>query len=504
MFDASLLKRPAVQRGSPGLDDQLVGARHARGVADWIAYGLYQASGEVLSASVSAVEVSDTLGLLEIGTRVRIGEGAGAPIAEVVALKDRAAICLPFGVVAGVRRGACVTFLKEGPALRPGDDWLGRVINGFAGPLDDKGPIVPGREKRPLRAAPPPAAARARLGGALETGIKAIDLFTPCKKGQRMGLFSAAGVGKSMLLSMLARNVTCDVIVIALIGERGREVREFMEDSLGPEGMKRAVLVVSTADEPALMRREAAFAAMSIAEHFRDQGKHVLCLFDSLTRLAQAQREIGLSGGEPPTSRGYPPSVFSLLPQLLERAGPGPKGQAGTITAMFTVLVEGDDHDEPISDASRSILDGHIVLSRAIAESGRYPAIDVLKSVSRTATPLMPVSGVTGSDGSAPDDVVSDNNGIETTPTNSAKHQQVVREARQLFSAYEEMRDMIRVGAYRVGADPTVDRAVSFVGRVEAFLTQMPHDRVSSGEALAELAMLLDANETAATELDKR
>jgi flagellum-specific ATP synthase len=290
--------------------------------------------------------------------------------------------------------------------------------------------------------------------------------------GQRLGLFAASGVGKSTLLSMLARDTGCDVIVLALVGERGREVREFIEDDLGEEGLARAVVVVATSDTPPLMRREAAYAAMTIAEHFRDQGQSVLVLMDSITRFCLALREIGLASGEPPATRGYPPSVFAELPRLLERAGPGPQPgqarrddagrQAGQITGLFTVLVEGDDHDEPVADAVRGILDGHVVLDRRIGEGGRYPAVDVLRSLSRAASGCL-------------------------DPAQTA----LVRRARALLALHTEMADMVRLGAYKTGSDPAVDQAVRLAPRIEAMLAQGQGDPSSIKESFARLAQAM-------------
>ena len=294
-----------------------------------------------------------------------------------------------------------------------------------------------------------------------------MDVFTTCCRGQRLGVFAGSGVGKSVLLSMLAREAECDMVVVGLIGERGREVREFIEETLGEEGLRRAVVVVATSDEPALTRRQAAYATLTIAEYFRDQDLEVLCMMDSVTRFAMAQREIGLAAGEPPTTKGYTPTVFSELPKLLERAGPGPvRGDgttAGPITALFTVLVDGDDHNEPIADAVRGILDGHIVMERAIAERGRFPAINVLKSISRT----MP--------------------GCQTP-----FEQGVVRSARQVMAAYSNMEELIRIGAYRRGADALVDRAIALNPSIEAFLTQRKDEATPLEESFAHLNAILE------------
>jgi flagellum-specific ATP synthase len=301
------------------------------------------------------------------------------------------------------------------------------------------------------------------VGPRLETGLRALDVFTPVCRGQRMGIFAASGVGKSTLMGMLARFVQADVIVVGLIGERGREVREFLDHTLGEEGRARSVVVVSTSDQPALARRRAAQATLAVAEHFRAEGKQVFLLLDSVTRLAHAQREIGLAAGEPATARSYTPSVFNELPALLERAGPGPEGE-GDITAVFTVLVDGDDHDEPIADAVRGILDGHIVLDRRIGERGRWPAIDILRSVSR-ALPRC----------------------------HSAEENALLAEARRLLGAYTDMAEMIRLGAYRAGSDPLVDLAIRQQPALEAFLNQRVDERAATPEAFAQLASALRA-----------
>jgi flagellum-specific ATP synthase len=308
-----------------------------------------------------------------------------------------------------------------------------------------------------MKSEPPPAAARARVGQRIDTGVRALDLFAPLCVGQRLGLFAGSGVGKSVLLSMLARWTQCDVAVIGLIGERGREVQEFIEDDLGPDGLARSVLVVATSDAPALMRRQAAWTTLAIAEHFRDQGLHVLCLMDSVTRFAMAQREIGLANGEPPASRGYTPSVFAELPRLLERAGPGRVGE-GSITGLFTVLVDGGDHDEPVADAVRGILDGHVVMSRHIAESGRYPAIDILKSVSRTLPHCL-----------------------------SGSQNALRMEARSLLSLFGDMEEMARLGAYRTGSNPAVDRAMALAPEIETLLKQGKDDHGNADAAFARL-----------------
>jgi flagellum-specific ATP synthase len=343
------------------------------------------------------------------------------------------------------------------------ESWLGRVIDPLGRPIDGKGLLRPGPLPRPVRAAPPEAGTRARLGPRLDLGVRALDAFATCRRGQRLGLFAASGVGKSTLLSMLAAGADRDVAVLALVGERGRELREFIEDDLGPAGLARSVVVCATSDSPPLMRREAALAAMAIAEHFADAGRQVLLMMDSVTRFALALREIGLAAGEPPTTRGYTPGVFAELPRLLERAGPREEGCAGAITGLFTVLVEGDDHDEPVADAVRGILDGHVVLDRAIGERGRYPAIDILRSLSRTVPGCL-------------------------RPEEAA----LMRRARAILALQAEMADLVRLGAYRAGADPAVDEAVRLAPRIEAMLAQGKGERDSVAGAFAALATALD------------
>lgn len=402
--------------------------------------------GRVRSVNGLLIEAAGPPQAFILGARANIVEHGRSMRCEVVGFKGDRALLMPFDRVDGVRPGGVVQMQAEPAALRPNAQWLGRVIDCFGEPLDG-GPALPlGPRLQLLNGAPPPAHARARLGERLELGVRAIDSFCALRRGQRVGLFAGSGVGKSVLLSMLAKGAAADVIVIGMLGERGREVREFIEDTLGAEGLRRAVVVVATSDEPALRRRQAAYASLAVAEYFRDEGKAVLCLLDSVTRFAMAQREIGLAAGEPPATRGYPPTAFAELPKLLERAGPGLETGAanpGSITGLFTVLVDGDDHNEPIADAARGILDGHIVLERAIAERGRLPAINVLKSISRT----MP--GVHG-----------------------PEEQKLVKGARRLLSAYSDMEELIRIGAYRSGADPLVDEAIARRDGLESFLSQ--------------------------------
>ena len=418
--------------------------------------------GRVTAIQGLMVEVSFGLPSLAVGSRVLIEGMHGERVpGEVVGFRNGRALCLPFASLDGIRMGCRVTMEEGAQFVFPSNGWLGRVVDGFGRPLDG-GPALPqGEDAKPLRAAPPPAHGRARVGQRLDLGVRVLNTFTTCCRGQRMGIFAGSGVGKSVLLSMMARYTDADVIIIGLIGERGREVKEFLEEDLGPEGLARAVCVVSTSDESALMRRQAAYMTLTLAEHFRDQGLNVLCLMDSVTRFAMAQREIGLSSGEPPAAKGYTPTVFSELPRLLERAGPGING-VGSITGLFTVLVEGDDHNEPIADAVRGILDGHIVLERRIAERGRFPAVNVLRSVSRT----MPAC-------------------------NAPEQHAFIVEARRSMSLYEDMAELIRLGAYKAGSDPDLDRAIRLQPALETFMSQNRTEPTDLGTSFAELERVL-------------
>jgi flagellum-specific ATP synthase len=388
-------------------------------------------------------EIGGVQRALSVGDRVTIfGRGEHRIPAEIVGFRSERALAMPYGTLDGVGLGCRAEIAQTQPVIYPDTSWLGRVVGALGEAADDKGPLINGALAYPLRNQPPAAHRRQRVAGKIDLGVRSLNTFLTCCRGQRMGIFAGSGVGKSVLLSMIARYTSADVIVIGLVGERGREVQEFIQDDLGPEGLKRSVVVVATSDQPPLLRRQSALMTLTIAEYFRDQGKNVLCLIDSVTRFAMAQREIGLSVGEPPASKGYTPTVFAELPKLLERAGPGGPGQ-GSITGLFTVLVEGDDMNEPVSDAVRGILDGHIVLDRAIAERGRYPAVNVLRSISRT----MP-------------------------GCNSDGENAIVGRARQLISAYEDMGEMIRLGAYRAGSDARTDEAIRYYPALEGFLSQ--------------------------------
>jgi len=424
--------------------------------------------GRVKTVQGLLIEVVGPVRELRVGGRVRIETRIGTPLdCEIIGFRDGHALCLPFGPVEGVRLGCKAVFGSHDGQAYPSSGWLGRVINSNGEAIDGKGVLPRGDKAYPLRQSPLAAHSRVRVGDPIDLGVRTLNTFTTVCEGQRMGIFAGSGVGKSVLMSMLARNTEVDIAIIGLIGERGREVQEFITDYLGEEGLKRAIVIVATSDESALMRRQAAYMTMVLAEYFRDQGKRVLCMMDSLTRFAMAQREIGLSIGEPPTAKGYPPTVFSELPRLLERAGPG-LPNSGSVTGLFTVLVEGDDHNEPIADAVRGILDGHIVMERAIAERGRYPAVNVLRSISRT----MP--------GCVPEDF-----------------QPVLQRARELMSVFADMEELIRLGAYRKGSDPNVDRAIAINPQLEAYLSQRREDRTTIVEGYEMLTAIVEQADAA-------
>ena len=419
--------------------------------------------GRVASVHGMLVEVGGVEGALSIGDHCRIeARGGRMLLCEVVGFSEGRARVMPFGTLEGVGLGCRVEVGASDPVIYPDTSWLGRVIDAFGRPVDGKGPLPTGEKAYPIHANPPRAHNRQRVGGKIDLGVRCMNAFLTVCKGQRMGIFSGSGIGKSTLLSMMARHTDADISVIGLVGERGREAREFIEDDLGPEGMARSVVVVATSDEPPLVRRQAAYMTMAMCEYFRDLNRDVLCLMDSVTRFATAQREISLSAGEPPATRGYTPTVFAELPRLLERAGPGGAGQ-GSITGLFTVLVEGDDHNEPVADSVRGILDGHVVLDRAIAERGRYPAINILRSVSRTM----------------PD-------------CNSDAQNTIIARARRLVATYDDMSELIRLGAYRAGSDPLVDEAIHYVPAIEEFMRQGKADSTTLEEGYVRLAKLLD------------
>jgi FliI/YscN family ATPase len=415
-----------------------------------------------------AGRVVRVVGLLieSVGPRARVGEvceilsASGEPplIVEVVGFREGYLQSVPLGVTAGIRPGDRIVARGSLATIPAGHGVLGRVIDPFGRPIDSLGPLQ-ATASTPLQRSVVNPLDRDPIVEPLETGVRVIDSLLTCGRGQRVGLFGGSGVGKSTLLGMMARGTSADIVVMALVGERGREVRSFLEHDLGAEGLARSVVVVSTSDSPPLMRMRAAYAATALAEHFRDEGKNVLLMMDSVTRFAMAQREVGLAAGEPPTAKGYPPSVFALLPLLLERAG-NIRGR-GSITALYTVLVDGDDTNEPIADAVRSILDGHIVLSRALAQRNHYPAVDVLQSISRT----MP----------------------EVT---TADHRNKAGQVRDWLSTIRDTEDLVTVGAYVHGANPRVDAALDRREALDAFLRQPADALCSSADARTALAAL--------------
>lgn len=374
--------------------------------------------------------------------------------AEVVGFANNDVILMPLSDMKGISPGCTVISTNKQLSIKVGDDLLGRVLDGLGQPIDGFGPIIASQHYESVNEPPNPLI-RNRIDKILPLGIKAIDGLITIGKGQRIGIFAGSGVGKSTLLGMIARNTDADINVIALIGERGREVREFIEKDLGEEGLKRSVLVVATSDKPALVRVKAALLATSIAEYFRDQGKDVALMMDSLTRFSMAQREIGLAVGEPPVSRGYTPSVFATMPKLLERAG---NSDIGSITGLYTVLVEGDDFNEPISDTARGILDGHVMLSRSLAAKGHYPAIDVLDSISR----VMP-------------DIINE------------EHLENVNLMKEHLAIYKESEDLINIGAYEPGSNPKIDKAIEKIDVYNAFLTQRIHERQAYDQTVTQL-----------------
>ena len=391
--------------------------------------------------------VVESLGPAEIalGELCLIGDArkGGAIQAEVVGFRGERVLLMPLAEIEGVRPGTPVFPTRRPFSVPVGDALRGRVLDGLGRPMDERGPLRTSTW-RAVYNHPPTPLSRRRVRQPLGTGVRAIDGLVSCGKGQRLGIFAGSGVGKSTLMGMIARHSEADVNVIALVGERGKEVLDFIEDSLGEEGLRRSVVIVATSDQPALIRLKAAFVATAIAEYFRDQGQDVLLMMDSLTRMAMAQREIGLAAGEPPTTKGYTPSVFALLPRLLERAG---MARQGSITGLYTVLVEGDDMDDPIADASRAILDGHLVLSRRLASRGHFPPIEVMESVSRSMS-----------------DVVEEG------------HWEQAIQLKSMLAAYAEAEDLINIGAYARGSNPRVDRALQLIGPINAFLQQRRHE----------------------------
>jgi flagellum-specific ATP synthase len=448
----------ALDRAAAALRDADLHRRHGR-VIDLIGL-IVEATG--LEAEIGEVCTIDT------------GRGRSAVPAEVVGFRAGRTLLMALGEATGIGPGARVSASGRQLRVDVSDDLLGRTLVGLGRPLDGLGPAGGlAAASRSVEQSPPDPLTRPRIQERVSLGVRALDALVPCGRGQRLGIFAGSGVGKSSLLGMIARSTSADVNVICLVGERGREVREFIERDLGPEGMARSVVVVATSDQPALVRIKAAFTATTIAEHFRDQGRDVMLMMDSVTRFAMAQREVGLAIGEPPATRGYTPSVFALLPKLLERSGTSPRG---TITGLYTVLVDGDDMNEPIADAVRSILDGHVVLSRDLAHTGHYPAVDVLASVSRLVGEV-----VTADVRSAGDEV------------------------RRLMAAYRDNSDLISIGAYARGSDPLIDAAIDARGPIDAFLRQGVTELSTADEAdsaLTNLALLSGAPEPGAVVAD--
>jgi flagellum-specific ATP synthase len=393
-----------------------------------------------------------------VGALVEIERQAGEPVpAEVIGFREASTLIYPLGDMSGVRHGSRVRLVRTSRFLTVGNSLLGRVINAHGHPIDAR-PAPALADRVPLDRRPPTAVERPRIDTPLTTGVRIIDGLLTCGIGQRMGIFAGSGVGKSVTLGMMSRYTSADVNVIGLIGERGREVNEFIERDLGPTGLARSVVVVATSDEPALVRVQAAMAATAVAEYFRDQGKSVLLIMDSLTRFAMAQREIGLAAGEPPTTKGYPPSVFALLPRLVERTGRSAKG---SITAFYSVLVEGDDTNDPVADTVRGLIDGHCVLSRRIAGRGHYPAVDLLESISRLMNDIVP-----------------------------AEHRAAAQTIRELLAVYRDHEDLISIGAYRNGANPTVDMAIAMRDEIMRYLRQAVDEKSSVENARSELLAL--------------
>ncbi|MEZ5751224.1 MAG: FliI/YscN family ATPase [Paracoccaceae bacterium] len=420
-------------------------------------------SGRISALNAGTVECHGLSEHARLGDLVRITGRRGALGGELIALGNHGAVVLPDAPLDGLALGDRVEHLGRN-TIAPADSWVGRIIDAYGDPLDGR-PLARGSQQRALRAAPPPAISRRRMGPRLRTGLDVFNTVLPLVRGQRLGLFAGSGVGKTKLLGQLAREVEADVVVLALVGERGRELRDFTEDTLGADGLARSVVVTATSDQSPLARRRAALTAMSVAEHFRDQGRHVLFLCDSVTRFAEAHREIALSAGESASLRGFPPSVAHQIMALAERAGPGSDSPAtdgqGDITAIFTVLVAGSDMEEPVADILRGVLDGHVVLDRAIAERGRFPAVDLLRSVSRSLP------------GAA----------------NAAENAQIT-EIRRLVGAWERAEMMVQAGLYAQGSDPLVDRAIKLWPRIDAFMTGT--GAASVADSFARMARALD------------
>jgi flagellum-specific ATP synthase len=436
------MKDPVLERARVALQEHDLMPRYGR---------VRQVIGTVIESHGPAMAIGETC-------NIRYRRNSPPVLAEVVGFRDNRVLLMPLGDLAGIGAASEVQRLGHPLQIALSPHLLGRVLDGLGRPIDGKGELLRERMAPVIGKAPDPLR-RPRVHAPLPFGIRAIDSLLTCGKGQRVGIFAGSGVGKSTILGMIARNSTADVNVIALVGERGKEVRDFIDRDLGPEGLARSIVIVATSDQPALVRIRAAFVATTIAEYFRDQGKHVMLMMDSVTRFAMAQREIGLAIGEPTTTKGYTPSVFAMLPKLMERAGTSEKG---TITGLYAVLVDGDDLNEPVADAVRSILDGHIVLSRALAAANHYPAIDVLASVSR----VMP-------------DIVS------------PEHKGAASTLRDMLATYRDAEDLINIGAYVQGSNRAIDRAITRIDAIQRFLRQDVEERSDYAETISQLTGLV-------------
>ncbi len=414
--------------------------------------------GRVIAIEPAAVRIGGLSFHGHVGDQINIKKRNGKFVAgEIIALSEDSAMVMPYSPLEGLAIGNEVELSKQ-TGIRPSTKWVGRIIDAFGQPLDER-PLFHGVSEVPLRREPPKAATRRALGKRLDAGLSVFNTILPIARGQRIGVFAGSGVGKSSLLGDLARGLEADIVVIALIGERGRELRDFTENVLGVDGMKRAIVIAATSDQSPLIKRRAAWTAMAVAEFFRDSGKHVLLLMDSVTRFAEAHREVALTAGEAPSLRAYPPSTASLIAGLAERGGPGPEG-SGDITVVFTVLVAGSDMDEPVADITRGILDGHVVLDRSIAERGRFPAVDTVKSVSRSLP-----------------DIASD------------EENALLAKTRRLVATYEKAAPMIQTGLYVEGSDPAIDEAVLFWPQLDAFFAR--HENETADESFTLLGKIL-------------
>lgn len=425
----------------------------------------FHIAGKILEIRGLCIKATVPLLSISIGYHCKIYKNDKKYIGEIIALTKECATLLLASTIQGLGVGDQVEYVQHPFRLAPDLSWKGRVLNAFGEHIDERGPLHPGTHWLSTKTSPLPPSKRSKIRERFDTGVRTLNAFTSVCKGQRLGIFAGSGVGKSVLLSMLTRFADCDVCIIGLIGERGRELKEFLEDTLGDAGLRKSIVVVATSDEPPLARRQAAYTTLTLAEYFREQGLNVLCIMDSLTRFAMAQREIGLSAGEPPTTKGYPPSVFFELAQLCERAGAGLEKSdglhqgGGMMTAFFSVLVDGDDHNEPIADAARGILDGHIVLDRKIAERGLYPSINVLRSISR----------------------------LSHVAQNKAQ-QELVTKFKRTLATFDDMADLIRMGAYQRGANFEVDLSIKIQQLMEEdFFKQLPEEYISFDETFSRL-----------------